>query len=60
MIHACKNADIVIADRRLPEACTPRWLKLDRPTLAASGGLSIRLGTNPRIDSVAARNGGHP
>lgn len=39
----CRDADIVISDRRLPAGCTPRWLKLDRPFLRRNGGVSIHL-----------------
>lgn len=42
-IAACARADIVIADRRLPDGCKPRWAKLDRPALAAMGGALIML-----------------
>lgn len=42
-IAACAAADLVIADRRLPEGCAPRWAKLDRPTLAAMGGARIMI-----------------
>ena len=57
---ACASADIVVSDRRLPRACRPRWLKLDRAALAQSGGLAIYLGKRPRVDSVADRVGAHP
>lgn len=57
---ACRDADIVVASRRLPRGCTPRWLKLDRASLAQSGGLAIRFGHPPRVASVAARLGQHP
>ncbi|MFT3965734.1 MAG: ComEC/Rec2 family competence protein [Sphingobium sp.] len=43
LVRSCAEADIVIADRRLPEACRPRWLKLDRVELARSGGAAIML-----------------
>ncbi|MBB3980889.1 competence protein ComEC [Sphingobium fontiphilum] len=39
----CAVADIVVSDRTLPRACRPRWLKLDRRTLARSGGVAITL-----------------
>ncbi len=39
----CARADIVIADRRLPGWCRPRWLKADRRMLARTGGLAIDL-----------------
>jgi len=43
LVEACARADIVIADRRLPRGCTPRWLKLDPWTLAPMGGALIRI-----------------
>jgi competence protein ComEC len=57
---ACASADIVVADRRLPRGCRPRWLKLDSDVLRRTGGLAIYLGEHPRIDSVAARVRDHP
>ncbi|WP_255254749.1 ComEC/Rec2 family competence protein [Novosphingobium sp. Chol11] len=39
----CARADIVIADRRMPAWCRPRWLKADRRMLARTGGLAIDL-----------------
>jgi competence protein ComEC len=60
MIRVCAEADIVVADRRLPAACTPRWLKADRILLARSGGLSITLGDMLTVRSVADRLGQHP
>jgi len=55
----CRDADIMISDRRLPAWCQPRWLKLDRPALATTRAVAIRL-SPPDVDSVAARNGRHP
>ena len=57
---ACADADIVIAERRLPRGCTPRWLKLDRPALERVGGVSVYLGEIPRIETVADRLGQLP
>lgn len=45
LIAACRDADIVISDRRLPRRCTPRWLRLDRPVLYRTGGVSVTLGS---------------
>jgi len=42
-IAACARADLVIADRALPKGCTPRWARLDRPTLSAMGGARVML-----------------
>src|SRR3546814_8275446 len=47
----CRQADIVISDRRLPRSCTPRWLKLDRRFLERNGGLSVNL-AHQRGESV--------
>jgi competence protein ComEC len=58
--RACAAADIVVSDRRLPRGCTPRWLKLDSPTLRSTGGLAIYLGATPRVETVAERVGAHP
>jgi competence protein ComEC len=41
VIALCRSVDIVVADRRLPPGCKPKWLKLDRAALAKSGGLTI-------------------
>ncbi|HEX4847632.1 MAG TPA: ComEC/Rec2 family competence protein [Novosphingobium sp.] len=55
---ACDQADIVIADRRLPRSCQPRWIKADRPFLDRSGGLAFDLAAG-RITSVAQGQGEH-
>lgn len=60
LTDACTQADIVVAERWLPRACTPRWLKLDRPMLERTGGVSIRLGKTASVVSVAQRVGDHP
>lgn len=58
MVALCKSADIVVSERRLPPGCTPRWLKLDRPMLARTGGVAISLATG-RV--ITVRSGGeHP
>ncbi len=57
---ACRDADIVVASRRLPRGCTPRWLKLDRAALAQSGGVILYLGDAPYVLSVGIRLGRHP
>jgi len=43
LVDACARADVVISDRRLPAACSPRWLKLDRARLRQTGGVAIYL-----------------
>ena len=59
-MNACAAADIVVSSRWLPRGCTPRWLKLDRDSLARTGGVAIYLGEDPRTATVAARIGKHP
>jgi competence protein ComEC len=41
LVEACACSDIVIADRRMPRGCTPRWLKIDRWDLARHGGAAF-------------------
>lgn len=48
---ACAGADIVIAERTLPEACRPRWIKLDRREMRRSGGAAILLADRRLIRS---------
>lgn len=58
LVAACAQADIVVSERRLPDKCTPRWLKLDRAMLARTGGVAVTLATG-RVTTV--RGGGrHP
>ena len=60
LTRACADADIIVADRRLPRGCTPRWLKLDRAALEATGGVTLFLGDSPAIRTVAERVSNHP
>jgi competence protein ComEC len=57
---ACAEADIVVSERRLPQGCAPRWLKADRALLARTGGLAIRLGAAPQVETVARATADHP
>lgn len=59
MVQACAAADIAVSERRLPRGCNPRWLKIDRPLLARTGGLAIDL-DGQSVDSVASHVGAHP
>jgi competence protein ComEC len=59
LVAACRSADIVVSDRRLPDACAPQWLKLDAPALQRMGAVAIRL-SPPSVDSAATRAGDHP
>lgn len=59
LIDLCVRADIVVSDRRLPAACTPRWLKLDHMRLKETGGVAIYLDSERWI-SVRAEGDRHP
>jgi competence protein ComEC len=59
LIGACATADIVISERQLPRGCKPRWLRLDRATLARTGGVAIAL-SNGSIRTVRAGPTDHP
>ena len=48
---ACRRADIVVSERWLPQACQPRWLKIDRNLLQQVGGMTINL-ENQKISTV--------
>jgi competence protein ComEC len=58
--RACAGADIVVAERRLPRACVPRWLKADASLFKRTGGLAIRLVKVPTVETVAQSLGQHP
>ena len=58
LVAACSKVDIVVSDRRLPDACQPRWLKADREYLRKSGGLAVDL-KRRKIVSVADEQGAH-
>ena len=60
LVDACASADIAVSSRWLPRHCTPRWLKLDRASLARTGGVAVYLGEAPRVETVAGRIGQHP
>ena len=60
LTRACRQADIVVSSRRLPRACTPRWLKLDREALERTGGVAVYLDEVPHTATVAEQVGGHP
>ncbi|MCD2315105.1 ComEC family competence protein [Sphingomonas sp. IC-11] len=59
MIAACRAADIVVSDRRLPRGCNPRWLRLDRPALESTGGIAITLATG-NVRTVHRPGDAHP
>lgn len=59
MRRYCRQLDIVIAPRRLPAACAPRWLRWDRPALETLGGAALSL-SPPSIRQGESREGDHP
>lgn len=58
-VNACRATDIVVSDRRLPDACRPRWLKADTALLRATGGLAVALAP-ARISATRAVRDDHP
>lgn len=59
LIGECAAADIVVSDRAMPEACTPRWLLADRNALRETGGMAITLSA-PGIHTVLEPGDDHP
>ena len=55
----CRTVDIVVSERRLPRTCHPRWLRLDRPTLARTGGITVNFAQG-RIATVRTSDDEHP
>jgi len=60
MNRACAGADVAISDRRLPRSCRPGWMKLDKPVLARTGGVSIRFGEAPKVLVTKSPEDEHP
>ena len=60
LIAACARADIVVSERWLPRGCRPRWLKLDRPVVARTGGVAITFGAVPQVATVVRAEDRHP
>lgn len=56
--RACRQADIVVADRGLPRSCRPKWLKIDRSMLKRTGGLTVDLDRHG-LSTVAEEQGNH-
>lgn len=59
MEATCAAADVMVSERRLPDWCRPRWLKLDRPTLARTGGVAIDL-SGGSVRTVERTDDQHP
>jgi competence protein ComEC len=58
LVALCASSDIVISERRLPRACIPRWLRLDRAGLAQTGGVAVTF-AGPTLRTVRG-SGRHP
>jgi competence protein ComEC len=56
---ACARADIVIAARRLPYWCRPRWQRFDRVRLEKGGAVAVWL-SNGRVEAANDPSGDHP
>jgi competence protein ComEC len=59
VVATCRAADVVVSERRLPRTCRPRWLKLDRPALEASGGVAVTFGVGT-VRTVRRAGDRHP
>lgn len=59
MIRWCSQVDIVIAPRALPDRCTPRWQKWDRPALNRMGGATLSM-SPPAIQVGTSTQSDHP
>ncbi|MCU6452562.1 ComEC/Rec2 family competence protein [Sphingomonas sp. A2-49] len=59
IVGACRVADVVVSERRLPVACRPRWLKLDGPMLRRTGGVAVVFATGA-VTTVRHAGDAHP
>lgn len=59
LIAACRTADVVVSERWLPRRCTPSWLRLDKPTVARTGGVAISFASG-RVMTVMQPGDRHP
>ncbi|WP_339347125.1 ComEC/Rec2 family competence protein [uncultured Sphingomonas sp.] len=59
LVPLCRQADIVVSDRRLPRGCRARWVTLDRATLARTGGVAVTLAQRKAV-SVRRSGDAHP
>ena len=59
LVQACRVADVVVSDRRLPRGCTPRWLRLDSAELRRRGGVAVVFASG-RVTTVRDPGDRHP
>jgi competence protein ComEC len=55
----CAQVDLIISDRRLPQGCAPKWLKIDSSLLARTGGMAITLASG-KVETVRTPGEDHP
>jgi competence protein ComEC len=58
-INTCQSVDIIVSNRKLPRACTARWITADRIFLQKTGGLAITLASQ-RVERVYRDHDDHP
>jgi competence protein ComEC len=58
-IETCRSVDIIVSSRKLPSACTARWITADRLFLQKTGGLAITLGSQ-RVERTFRQHDDHP
>ena len=59
LVPLCRQADVVVSDRRLPRGCRGRWMTLDRATLARTGGVAVTLAQGKAV-TVRRPGDAHP
>lgn len=62
LARVCRESDVVIAPRGLPEWCRPKLLKLDRAHRKQLGAVTVRFGSRGAVDveSAETQRGRHP
>jgi competence protein ComEC len=58
-IKTCQSVDIIVSSRKLPRACTARWITADRLYLQKTGGLAITL-RSQRVERSLRQHDDHP
>jgi competence protein ComEC len=58
-IKTCQSVDIIVSSRKLPRACTARWITADRLFLQKTGGLAITLGSQ-KVERSFRQHDDHP
>jgi competence protein ComEC len=58
-IKTCQSVDIIVSSRKLPRACTARWITADRIFLQNTGGLAITFASQ-RVERVFREHDDHP